>query len=341
MAAATLLLLTGCGTSRLAQADAAFNRGEYASAAEKYRKVLPGMKDGTPLKGRTALRLATAYTHLRTPARAAGAYRLANRQPQSDTTLLLLMARAYADAGRENDALAACDAYLKEHPTDVQAQKLRKNIAETARREPTRYVVRPAKDFNSRRADFSATLPPREPDRIYFTSSAQKAAGEISEVTGTKRCDIFTSRRNENGRWTRPEPVEGDLNSVDDEGTPSISPDGNTMYLTIGRRRADADMRLQIYTSRRRDAAWSEPQPFIIDSDTAANYVHPAVSPDGRWLFFASDRKGGYGGYDIWRIPLSDKQMPPQNLGPQVNTTGNEVFPTVRNDTVFLLISAR
>lgn len=339
MAAAMLMLLTECGTHRLTQADAAFNRGEYALAAEKYRKVIPAMKDGTPLKAQAALRLATAYLRLRTPSRAAGAYRLANRQPQSDTTLLLLMAQAYIDAGRENDALAACDTYLKQHPDDEQALKLQRKIEETSRLKPTRYVVRQAKEFNSRRADFSAAIPLKDPDRIYFTSSSQKAAGMISEVTGTKRCDIFTSRRDENGRWTRPEPVEGDLNSADDEGTPSISPDGNTMYLTIGRRRTDADMRLQIYTSRRRDAAWSEPQPFIIDSDTTANYVHPAVSPDGRWLFFASDRRGGYGGYDIWRLPLGQHQSPPQNLGPQVNTPGNEVFPTVRSDSVFYFSS--
>ena len=131
---------------------------------------------------------------------------------------------------------------------------------------------------------------------IYFTSSTEKATGtNKSEITGTKKSDIFFSTKNERGEWQRPEPAEGELNTDADEGVVSFSPDGQTMYLTMARRSLNSDTSVEIYTSRRSDASWSAPQKYEITADTLSAYGHPAVSPDGTYLYFCSDMPGEIG----------------------------------------------
>ena len=134
-------------------------------------------------------------------------------------------------------------------------------------------------------------------------------------------------------------PVEGGLNTDADEGIISFSPDGQTMYLTRARRSDTSDTSVEIYTSRRSDATWSEPQKFEIIADTISAFGHPAVSPDGTYLYFTSDMPGGYGGLDIWRINLKERAGSLENMGPQINTAGNEMFPYSRTDSLLYFSS--
>ena len=159
-----------------------------------------------------------------------------------------------------------------------------------------------------------------------------------SEITGTKKGDIYFSKKDEKGNWTRPEVVDGGLNTEHDEGAVAFSPDGSTMYLARAVRQ-DWPTNVEIYTSSRSEAKWSAPQKFEITADTLSNYTDPFVSPDGRWLYFASDMPGGQGGIDIWRINLKDKHGTLENLGPQINTKGNERFPNVRTDSLLYFSS--
>ena len=177
-------------------------------------------------------------------------------------------------------------------------------------------------------------------DRIYFTTTNEKATGtKKSEITGMKNGDIWTSAKNEKGEWTKPEPVEGELNSDRDEGIVSFSPDGQTMYLTKARREPNASTGVEIFTSTRSDAKWSAPVKFEITSDTISSYGHPAVSPDGRWLYFTSDMPGGQGGKDLWRINLIERGGSLENLGEWINTPGDEMFPYMRTDSVLYFAS--
>ena len=133
--------------------------------------------------------------------------------------------------------------------------------------------------------------------------------------------------------------MEGELNTELDEGITSFTPDGMTMYLTKARREPNAPTGVEIYTSQRSDAKWSAPVKFEITADTLSNYGHPAVSPDGRWLYFSSDMPGGSGGYDIWRVNLQERQGSLENLGEWINTKGNEMFPYVRSDSLLYFAS--
>lgn len=147
------------------------------------------------------------------------------------------------------------------------------------------------------------------------------------------------ARKNERGEWMRAEPAEGDINTAHDEGIVSFSPDGHTMYLTRARREQDADTGVEICTSQRSDARWSAPVRLDVSADTLSSYGHPAVSPDGTWLYFTSDRPGGYGGKDLWRVSLKERASVPENLGDFINTPGDEMFPYVRDDSVLYFAS--
>lgn len=180
----------------------------------------------------------------------------------------------------------------------------------------------------------------RSLDQLYFTTTTEKVTGnQKSEITGMKKGDIWFATKNERGEWKRPEPVEGELNTDADEGTPAFTPDGQTMYLSRARREPNSNTGVEIYTSSRSDAKWSAPVKYEITSDTISSYAHPAVSPDGAWLYFTSDMPGGQGGRDIWRVNLKDKQGSLENLGEWINTPGDEMFPYVRSDSTLYFAS--
>ncbi|MDE5806062.1 MAG: carboxypeptidase regulatory-like domain-containing protein, partial [Paramuribaculum sp.] len=187
------------------------------------------------------------------------------------------------------------------------------------------------------RADFA---PMFNGDVLYFTTTNEKVRGDArSEITGMKRSDIWMVKKNEQGQWQRPEAVDGDLNSEMDEGIMSFSPDGSMMYLTKARRSPSSNTGVEIFTSQRSDAAWSAPIKFEITSDTISSYGHPAVSPDGQWLYFTSDMPGK-GGKDIWRINLNERVGSLENLGDDINTAGNEEFPYMLTDSIMIFSSA-
>ena len=171
-----------------------------------------------------------------------------------------------------------------------------------------------------------------ENDQLFFTSTRNQAKGdELSGITGTKNADIFMSQKDDKGKWQRPEVIDSELNSDDDEGACCFSPDGRTMYLTQCRTDASYPRYATIMTSNRSDASWSKATELTITHDTLSAYAHPAVSPDGEWLYFASNMPGGMGGYDIWRFRLTDKGLSGvENLGAPINTPGDELFPTFR-----------
>ena len=170
-------------------------------------------------------------------------------------------------------------------------------------------------------------------DRLYFTSTRPSTKGdELSGITGTKTADIFFSQKDEKGKWTKPQNIDTELNSDYDEGACSFSPDGRTMYLTQCKSDPSYPRYATICTSQRNDASWGKSTELTISKDTLSSFAHPAVSPDGQWLYFSSDMPGGYGGLDIWKIRLGKDGVEGgvENLGNKINTEGDEMFPTFR-----------
>ena len=337
-------MLSACRSISTATADAQFDKGEYYDAQRNYRTIYNKLtkKNQRELRGEIAGRLALCYIKLNQPARASLMLRNAIRYGQNDSETMLMLGRSLQKEGKYTEAIKVYEEYIAAYGSDDKSDI---GIAgcrlALSKENESRYKVRQAKTLNMHRSDYSPAFAGNDFDRIYFTSTNEYSTGSSrSEITGQKNGDIWLSDRNERGDWARPEPAEGSINSDNDEGTASFSPDGQTMYITRARREADMSTGLEIWISKRVDARWNEPEKFDIEekSDTIYNYAHPAVSPDGKWLYFASDRPGGSGGYDIWRINL-EHGGPPVCLGDKINTSGDELFPYVRNDSTFYFSS--
>ncbi len=340
-----LSLLCSCSTAKLSVADGQMARGEYYDASRTYRKIYNRLKKKSerPLRGEVAFKMGRCYSSLGMSARASVAYRNALRYDYPDSTTLLYLGRSLHAEGKYALAADAYSSYLALSPADSVCALnglAGCRLAASLKEHPTRYVVRNAKIFNSRRSEFAPMFLDRSGDVLYFTTTNERVTGTLrSEITGMKRSDLWMARKNERGEWMRAEPAEGDITTAHDEGIVSFSPDGHTMYLTRARREQDADTGVEICTSQRSDARWSAPVRLDVSADTLSSYGHPAVSPDGTWLYFTSDRPGGYGGKDLWRVSLKERASVPENLGDFINTPGDEMFPYVRDDSVLYFAS--
>jgi peptidoglycan-associated lipoprotein len=171
-----------------------------------------------------------------------------------------------------------------------------------------------------------------EAESIVFTSNRTKSKNKKikNPITGVPNNDIYTARKNNSGKWEEVELIEGAVNSDEDEGVVSFSSDGKTMYFT----RCLANMPSgQIYQSSRSGGEWTEPKLIQLFEDTTVTVGHPAISPDGNKMYFVSDADGGEGGKDIWvAVNEGGQWVVLENLGTAINTSGNEMFPYVRQD---------
>ena len=330
------MLLMACGADRaLKQGDQLYATGDYFDAAAQYRKAYSqtSPKERTQ-RGQIALRQAECYRRINYTARAITAYRNALRYKQGDSATRMALGQQLLKVGQYKEAAKVMTEMLDSCPQNSMAQTLLASARKAPqwKKEGSRYKVKREDVFNSRRSDYSPVLAGAEHDRLYLTSTRNEATGDdISGITGTKNADIFMAQKDEQGRWLRPQVIDTELNSNADEGVCCLSPDGLTMYLTSCQSDERYPRFATIVTSRRSDATWNKPQPLPITRDTLSLYAHPAVSPDGQWLYFVSDMPGGMGGKDLWRVRLTEAGLGGvENLGIPVNTPGDEMFPTFR-----------
>ncbi|MBQ8050504.1 MAG: OmpA family protein [Bacteroidaceae bacterium] len=331
-----LLMLASCGADQnIKKGDALYAIGEYFDAAAEYKKGYSrtAIKD-KPKRGERAWKMAECYRRINYTAKAVGAYQNAVRYGYPDSMAVLYLAQMQHKMGDYKNAARNYQAFLDSVPGDQRAIRGLQGCTQAPiwKQRPTLYMVRKEPLFNSRRSDLCPVLAGDEWDQLYLTSTRPQASGnEMSGITGTKAGDLFMSKKDDKDKWQQPELLESEVNSEYDEGACCFSPDGKTMYLTRCTHDPDYPRFAQIFTSQRSDASWSKPTLLEISRDTLSSYAHPAVSPDGRWLYFVSDMPGGMGGLDLWRIALTDGGLGGvENLGEPINTEGDEMFPTFR-----------
>ena len=331
-----LLLFSACTAEvHVKKGDQFYAIGEYYDAASEYKKAYSRTQTKDKEKrGQRAWKMSQCYRRINYTAKALGGYQNAIRYGYPDSMAYFYLGQLHQKNGDYKSAIKAYNAFLEIKPGDTLAMNGLKGceLAPKWKEEFSLYSIKKEPILTSRRSDFCPALLGDDSDMLYFTSTRNDAKGEeISGITGTKSADIFFSRKDDKGKWEQPEPAEGDLNSEYEEGTCCFSPDGKTMYLTVCTYDSDYPRYAQIYTSARSDASWSKPQLLQISKDTLSSYAHPAVSPDGHWLYFTSDMPGGQGGFDLWRIALTDHGLGGvENVGYPINTPGDEMFPVFR-----------
>lgn len=345
----TFFFLFSCKSAKLSDAEEKQRIGEYFEAAAIYRKVYtktsPQKRD---LRGYIAYRMAECNRLINNTPRATSAYMNALRYDYPDSIVNLRLGQMYQKSGRYPDAIRYYNEFLKLNTESELALNGIKGseMAPQWKQNPNRYVVKRMEKFNSRRGEFSPMLFGDAYDQLYFTSSrTPRGAGKdkeetISAITGIRNNDFFLVKKDEQGNWLAPIELEDEVNTEFDEGTPSFSKDGNTMYYTYCAQDPEGSRTSEIYVSNRSSAKWGKGTRASIVKDSVTALGHPSVSPDGKFLYYVSDAVGGFGGKDIFRSRLVGSDFGPmENLGPEINTPGDEMFPYVRDSVTLYFAS--
>jgi len=323
-------LLTSCGLEK--KASKAFRHGKYQNSIEMYKKIAT---DNT--------KRGFANYHI------AESYRLSNRIQEAESHYAIAGGRGadrdsiqfyYAQSLKANGKYAEAKAQLEELYEKTENTGLKDRAkAEMNGMEylaklgenPSYYRIKNLELINTPASEYSPVF---LNDELYFTSS--RGENKIYEATGTPFTDIYkVASRGANVDLATVAPLPDGINSQSiNDGCVTFSPDGKTMVFAkgnSGKRKGSYDV--DLFISRYRSNSWSDPIRININQPESWDSA-PAFSPDGRTLYFASNRKGGYGGTDLYSAQMDSRGRfsRVRNLGPEINTPGNENFPYMAED---------
>lgn len=334
-----LLLLLPAGLSAQKQkterAYAAFEAGSYYEAIDFFKDVYSKTRE-KQLKAEMVFMVSECYRLINDPKNAELWYKRSVRSPFPKPEAQYHLAEVTKKLGRYPQAIEEFRKYRQLVPGDPRTeQQIRAcELAMEWQDSPESYIIEELKDVNSRDSDFGPAFARDDYGLLWFTSSRDDARGNKEHgATGQSFTDIFETRLDKKGKWSTPVPVDF-LNSEFEDGTPSFSSDYTEVWFT----RCEAGKREKkgcvIMYSTREGTRWTDPvkQEILADSVVAA---HPAISPDGQTLYFVSDIPGGMGGKDIYRVTRTSPGSPwskPENLGADINTRGDELFPYMRDN---------
>ncbi len=305
---------------RLQRADQYYKVGEYTKALELYTKLYTRAKNRTE-KAELSYKAGLAANKLGYINLQLSWFRRALRYKLQEPQLYLYLAQAYKMRGAYDVAKQYYASYKDLVPDDP-AGELGIQSCELAQQwlnHPTRFVVSFVPKINSRYNDFASTRPP---------SKGKK----INPNTGTSFADVYVAQMDKRGQWSTPKFPDGDINTPFDDGSCYITPDGTTMYFTRCPDVKDQNIGCQIWVAQLKDGQWTVDKQIKLFADSSISVGQPYLSPDQLTMYFVSDNPQGQGGKDIWMVQrhsTSGDWGEPVNLGPEINTKQDEIFPSV------------
>ena len=331
-----LILITDltAQSRKLERADRAYSAGEYYEAVQLYRATYSSVGDRT-LRTELIFRIALCYMKLSDIRQSEIWFRNAVNRGYENPEVHRYYGEALKMNEKYEEAIEQFRIYKSLVPGDpraemgIESSELAIEWLET----PSPYTIEEMSFFNSRESDYSPSFGRDDYSVIYFTSSRKGRRKARHGATGQFFSNIYESRKDRQGRWSSPSLLE-DINTDFEEGTPSLSSDYTIMYFTGCKAVRRQTNGCQIYTSVRSGEKWGRPEVIDLAPDSLVA-AHPAISPDDLTLYFVSDMPGGFGGNDIWKVTRTGKSSgwgQPVNLGPEINTPGDEVFPYVHAD---------
>ena len=347
----TAFQITAQRRTHVRAADEAFDDLRYSVAIEKYQKAYTKSKKNEVEKDYITFQLAECYRLTNELRRAKGQYRrlIRSNYERKQPSILLHYADILLQEGSYEEAKEYYAAYAEKVPDDPRGPNgvVSCELIPAWIENPSKYEISEEKGLNSRESDFAPTYMNENYNALIFTSTREGAKGkETDEWTDMNFSSLFTSRQDVKGEWSTPtlldDAEEDGVNTDANEGAPMMSEDFNTLYFTRCPKEDNKDNGCQIYTSRRTGRYWSKPELLKLSNDSSEAIGHPAVSSDEMLVYFSSNRPGGLGGRDIWVAERESQGGPfkrPRNLGPVVNTPGDEMFPFLRQDTILYFAS--
>ena len=348
----TVLLVSALTFGAMAQhkltqkADNAFQKGFWNAAIENYTLALKKERDGE-VKMRIMYNMAQSYAGAREFKNAVTWFKKIEKKGkafvQSNPEVLLKLGHAYKSMEKYEEAMNSYKAYSDIKPDDENGKKGSKSceLAINWNDKPTRYKLENVRQLNSKYDDAIPAYSNKRYKEIVYQSYRAGAVGKgDNPVSGQSFPDIYTSKLAKNGKWSTPAPVSGDpklgVNTKYAEGGPSMNAKMNTLYFT---RCKNTDGKLkkekscQIYKASKRGQDYAEAQ-LVVGNDSMV-VAHPTLANKDQTLYFVSNMPGGMGGNDIWVADYDKKEkkwVNIRNLGDDVNTPGDELYPFVHAD---------
>jgi peptidoglycan-associated lipoprotein len=328
--------VTSAQSRKTVQAEAAFNAGEYYSAIDLYKNLYNSLTEKTG-KAEILFKIAECYRLVSESRQAELWYNKSISKNISNPLAYLYIAEAQKMNLKYEEAKENFKKYKELVPNDSRAEDGIRSceLAQKWMDNPSGYQVDNMKFFNSKQNDFGPAYATADYSSVYFTSSRDGSTGNaISGVTGQNFADIYFSKVDRKGTWSEPIPLGENINTEFDEGSPSLSKDFKSLYFTRCEKAKNKNFGCQIYYSELEGEGWGKSKRIELASDSVI-IAHPALSVDELTLYFVSDMDGGQGGKDLWKATRGSKGEEwgkPENLGAQINTSGDEVYPYVHAD---------
>ncbi len=325
------------------EADDAFSKGFYYSAIELYKKAYTSEKKATA-KAELIFRVGESYRALGDMEQAASWYDRANRAQYPEPITYYWIAEALRQQGQYEEAIIAYNRYKEKKPADMRADAgiAAAEMALRWQEDPTRYDVAPEVMLNTAQMDFTPGYGDLTNSTVVFASTRPATTGtETDQITGESFSDLFTTTRDRLGKWSEPVKLPSHHNTFGNEGAPVFNSKRTIMYFTRCPMEKKKVYGCDIWMSRKVGNEYSEPEMLALKPDAGKDDTttvgHPAISPDDGVMVFAgnADMAGRQGGRDLYAVKLNSEGRPvgtPVNLGPEVNTGKDEVFPFIRQD---------
>lgn len=352
---AVLFIALSAFPQTLKETDKDFKYCKYEKALEGYKKGINKIKSNQIESKRVTYQIAECYRIMGDVKNAEKFYtRLEKKNYEKDNPMILFhLGNIYLSKGEYDKALGYFERFKKRNPEDKRSEILIESCqkAKTWTENPTRYEVENFKKFNTRQNDWAPRWGnPAKQNQLIFSSDRDGSQGKGgNQWTGGEFSDIYKSDKPKSkntewpGEWSPTSTLDPDgmLNSPVNEAEACVNAKGTSIYFT----RCPIDKKqvygCYLYSSTKKGKSWSEAVKIELGLDSF-NYVHPFVTADELTIYFSSDMPGGYGGYDLYKATRSKKSgkfTNIQNLGPEINTEGQEVFPALRGDSVLYFSS--
>jgi peptidoglycan-associated lipoprotein len=334
-------------------ADDAFTDQQFLTALTRYQKAYSKVKNNKVERDRISFRMAECYRMMNNMKKAEIAYkRLAtSKYVKTDSKILLYYADALKTNGNYKEAINQYKAYLEKVPNDARAQKGVETCNQAMEwiKNPGKYEVKWEKKINGKDDDYAPTYADKTHNSIIFTSDRDASMGkDVDNWTGKKFSDFFLARKDRKGDWNTPIPADATetLNTKANDGVARFNSGFRTMYFTRCWNEPKKKNGCAIFkVSRTGNTTWGDPEKIDLAGDSSTVIGHPTMTTDENTLYFSADLPGGYGGKDIWMVTRKGTTAKgsgysrPQNLGPEINTPGDELFPFIRDDSTLYFSS--